>query len=120
VEVPEDVLRDMGLVELFAETETVTEGYVLEPAEAQEIARLLNETEGVNLISAPRMTMVDGRQARISDIGPHRGFLGGRIGVSVNLNPRISADGRNVDLTVLAEVGERDPESSVVDNLVRR
>lgn len=119
VEAPEDVLRDMGLVELFAETETVTDGYVLAPAEAQEIVRLWNETEGVNLISASRMTMVNGRQGRISDLGPSRGDQGRPIGVSVNLNPRISADGRNVELTVLAEVGERNPEPPVVDNLVR-
>ena len=78
VEAPEDVLSEVGLGVLFAETETVTHGYVLPPAEAQEIARLLNETEGVNFISAPRVTLVDGRQARISDLGPNRGVRGRR------------------------------------------
>ena len=119
VEAPEDVLSGVGLGVLFAETETVTHGYVLAPAEAQEIARLLNETEGVNLISAPRVTMVDGKQARISDLGPNRGVLGGRIGVSVDLIPSISPDGQTVDLTVLAEMGERNFEPPMVDNLVQ-
>jgi RNA polymerase sigma factor (sigma-70 family) len=119
VEALEDVLSGMGLGVLFAETETVTHGYVLAPAEAQEIARLLNETEGVNLLSAPRVTLVDGRQARISDLGPDRGVRGGRIGVSVNLIPHISPDGQTVDLTVLAEMGERNIEPPAVDNLVR-
>jgi hypothetical protein len=117
LEALEDVLSGMGLGVLFAETEAVTHGYVLAPAEAQEIGRLLNETEGVDLISAPRVTLVDGRQARISDLGPNRGVLGGRIGVSVHLIPHISPDAQTVDLTVLAEMGERNPESPMVDNL---
>ncbi|MCL4178514.1 MAG: sigma-70 family RNA polymerase sigma factor [Verrucomicrobia bacterium] len=117
VEAPEDVLSEVGLGVLFAETETVTHGYVLAPAEAQEIARRLKETEGVDLISAPRVTLVDGRQARISDLGPNRGVRGRRIGVSVNLIPHISPDGQTVDLTVLAEMGERNIEPPAVDNL---
>lgn len=107
---------DSGLAEEI--TQTVTHGYVLAPAEAQELGRRLNETEGVNLISAPRVTMVDGKQARISDLGPNRGVLGGRIGVSVDLIPRISADGQTVDMTVLAEMGERNIEPPAVDQFV--
>ena len=111
-------MRELGLADLLAETETVSDGFVLDPAEAQEVVRLLNKTEGVDLISAPRVSTLSGRQARISDLGPRRGVLGGLIGVSVDLIPRISRDGRTVDLLVIAELGERNSQPSAVDSLV--
>jgi hypothetical protein len=119
LEAPEGVLREMGLVELFAETETVADGYVLEPAEAQAIVRRLNGTEGVKRISAPRVSTLHGRQARISDLGPNRSAQGRLIGVSVDLIPSISPDGRTVELTVIAELGERYSEPMVGDNRVQ-
>jgi hypothetical protein len=62
----------MGLGYLFVETATVSDGIVVDPTEALAIVRRLNEAEGIELLAAPRVSMLDGRQARISDGGTKR------------------------------------------------
>jgi hypothetical protein len=117
-EAPEEIWEQCGLTELHAGTETATDGFVLEPEDAQTIMDLLSETEGVQILASPRVSVTDGNRARISSVGP-RSDTGTILGASVELMPSISPDGQTVDLTVLAELGERNPEPPAVENLVR-
>jgi hypothetical protein len=110
VDAPEEVLTELGLRDLFAETSTVSNGFVLDPNEAKAILDRFKETEGVDLLAAPRVSMLDGKQAQISSLGPGKGSWNGLVGASADVVPRISADGLSVELTVIAGLAERDLE----------
>jgi RNA polymerase sigma factor (sigma-70 family) len=106
-EASEDMLYDLGLDHLFAETNLVSDAHVAGPGEASTILERLNEVENASILAAPRVSMLDGNQAQISTLGPLPGSWSGLVSATADLIPRLSADGNAVDLTVIAELAER-------------
>jgi hypothetical protein len=113
-EAPEEVWRQCGLMELTTESAAATDGILLKPEEAQRILGLLKETDGVDVLASPRVGVIDGNQGRIASFGPSQ-LTRRVVEASADFIPRLSPDGQMVDLTILAELGERDFESTTGD-----
>src|SRR5437867_3464231 len=67
------------------------------------LANALENTPGVNVLSAPKVSTLDGRQAQVK-VGSLR-TIGGEtyeLGPIVDIVPRVSPDGVSVDLTIIA------------------
>ena len=76
------------------------------PREAADLLmETLQKTAGVDVLSAPRVSTGDGRQAQVKvvDLKTINGVTH-EIGPSVDITPRIAADGASVDLTISAQL----------------
>lgn len=75
--------------------------FILDHQPAADFLRLLKESEGVDLLSAPKVTTADGREAAISVAADDLTFPDGRripLGLKINLIPKISPDRVTLDL----------------------
>jgi RNA polymerase sigma factor (sigma-70 family) len=82
--------------------------FILDHQPAAELMRLLRESEGVDLLSAPKVTTADGREAQIQ-VTDELAFPDGRkipLGLFVNLIPKISPDRVTLDLQTKVWVTE--------------
>jgi len=88
---------------------------LLHDSQAQEILAAFGSTQGFKIISSPRVTTADGRQARLS-MGSEVMIDGEpvNIGPAIDLVPRITADG--IDLDMKAEVSVLDDAGPFVPN----
>jgi type II secretory pathway component GspD/PulD (secretin) len=73
--------------------------------EADLLLKTLKDTTGVDLLSAPRVLTADGRQAIVS-VTENKTVAGQEhvLGPSLDVEPRIAADGSSVNLTVAARL----------------
>jgi hypothetical protein len=73
--------------------------------EADLLLKTLKDTTGVDLLSAPRVLTADGRQAIVS-VTENKTVAGQEhvLGPSLDVEPRIAADGSSVNLTVVARL----------------
>jgi hypothetical protein len=105
-EMPEDVLAKVGLDGMKSDAKESTAQSILGPEQAAHLLAALENSPGVNVMSAPRVSTLDGRQAQIKTVNL-RTFGPGEIhelGPVVDVVPYLSADGRSVDLTVIAQL----------------
>lgn len=82
--------------------------FILDHQPAADFLRLLKESEGVNILSAPKVTTGDGREAAIS-VTEDLALPDGRripLGLQVGLIPKISADTLSLDLQAKVIVTE--------------
>lgn len=96
-------LADMG--RLMTEDRASSSHSVLTSDEADQLLSTLKATTGVDLLSAPKMLTLDGRQAGLSLT--ENTLVEGKehvLGPSLDVEPRISADGSSVNLTVEARL----------------
>jgi len=112
IEIPDETLAKLGsdlnlagLEQLKADSNASSSHSLLTSEEAALLLKTLKDTAGVNLLSSPRVTTGDGRQAVISIT--EQKTIGGQehaLGPSLDVEPRIAADGSSVKLTVSARL----------------
>ena len=105
VELPEDVLEKTDLGGMRIQGRESSAQSVLEADQSQRLREHFESTPGVSVISVPRVTTLDGRQAQLKSVELF--FIDGvehEVGPSLDIVPRISADGRTVEMTVLAQL----------------
>ena len=104
-EMPEEALEKIGLASLKSQGKESTAQSVLEPDQSQSLRDQLEATQGVNLLSAPKITTLDGRQAQIKTVNVRTiGDNQYEFGPVVDIVPKVSADGRSIDMTVIAHL----------------
>jgi type II secretory pathway component GspD/PulD (secretin) len=105
-EMPEDVLSKTGLDWMKSGTRESSSQSILDSEESAHLVATLENSQGVNVLSAPKVSALDGRQAQIKTVNL-RTFGPGEtheLGPVVDLVPHLSTDGRSVDLTVIARL----------------
>jgi len=105
IEMPEGVITDIGMDALRAEQKESSSLGMLNKEQAESILKQLEETAGVELLSAPRVATFDGKQARVQM--SQTKMIGGsnqQVGPVIEFIPRMSADGSAVDLTISAQL----------------
>ncbi len=96
-------LPDMG--KLKTDEKATSSHGLFTSDEADLLLKTLKDTAGVELLSAPRVTTLDGRQAVISVT--ENKMVEGRehaLGPSLDVEPRIAADRSSLNLTVVARL----------------
>ncbi|MBM3845291.1 MAG: sigma-70 family RNA polymerase sigma factor [Verrucomicrobia bacterium] len=111
-EIPDDVLDEtLSALNLASISKLKTDGKatsshsLFTSDEADLLLKTLKATSGVNLLSTPRILTPDGTQAALSVT--ENKVVAGRehaLGPSLDVEPRITADGSSVNLTVVARL----------------
>ena len=117
IEVPEEVLAkvaadlDLSFLEkLKATGKASSTQKVLTSEQAGLVLEALKRSPGVDVLSAPRITTGDGGQATV--MVADKTVVAGReymLGPSLDVEPRIAADGSSVNLTVSARLRKANP-----------
>jgi hypothetical protein len=105
-EMPEEVLSKTGLGGIKSNTKESSAHSILNPELAAQLVATLQSSEGVNILSVPSVSTLDGRQAQIKTVNL-RTFGPGEtheMGPVVNIVPNLSPDGRSVELNVIAQL----------------
>lgn len=103
-EVPESVLNSLGLANLKSEPGESATRHILSAEQHSRLMNLLQESDGVDVLSAPRVTTADGRQAQVQVV--NLVSVGGQVyplGPVIDLVPHLSPDRRTIDLIVSAQ-----------------
>ena len=105
VELPDDVLDGTDLGGMRMKGRETTTQSVLETDHSQRLLEYLQTAQGVSLTSLPKITTRDGRQAQIKsvELWPFDG-VDHEVGPSLDIVPKVSADGERVEMTVLAQL----------------
>ncbi|MCI0541411.1 MAG: sigma-70 family RNA polymerase sigma factor [Verrucomicrobiales bacterium] len=121
LEVPEGTLAQVvsdlnlaGLEKLKAESKASSVQSLFTAAEAALILKTLENTAGVDVLSSPKVLTGNGRQAIIS-ITQQKTIEGQEhtLGPSLDVEPRIAADGFSVNLTVSARLKKANPAQQI-------
>ncbi|MGO9201365.1 MAG: sigma-70 family RNA polymerase sigma factor [Limisphaerales bacterium] len=111
IEVADAALAKVGLDAFTVEGGESSVKQVLRGDQAEELVRVLRETDGVDLLSEPRITTLDGRQAEIRVIPEGTGAAGQGWGCAINVVPVISGDKTAVDITLQARINRPAPQA---------
>jgi len=106
-ELPDEVLAQVGLDRLKSETKQSSSQAILSSEQTELLVNTLQQTAGVDLLAAPKIMTLDGRQAQVKVSNEIKTAASGEsyeIGPSIDIVPRISADGASVDLSVSAQL----------------
>ena len=124
VQIPDEAMAQLGLEAFQAPQSDTAVGSLINEQELRSILQELERTQGADVLSAPRVSTVDGRQAQISilELKNLPGVDGPvSLGPSVDVVPTVAPDGRSIDLTLLAELnlpkeppGEPQPKGEAV------
>jgi len=105
VELPDGIMTKAGLDSLKTDSAESTNHGILDRQQVKALMALLETSENVTVLSAPRIITADGRQAQIKVVSTKTiGNVPYDIGPSLDVVPRVSADGRTTDLTVVARL----------------
>jgi type II secretory pathway component PulM len=112
VELPEEVLSKVGMDGLKSDGKESSIQSILTAEQSEAVLSELKETQGVNVLSAPKISTLDGRQAQMK-VGGTRTVNGVvfEVGPSVDVVPHVSPDGNSVDLTVIARLRYQTPNN---------
>ena len=112
VELPEEVLFKLGMDGLKSDGKESSAQSILTAEQSEAVISVLKETQGVNVLSAPKISTLDGRQAQMK-VGGTRTVNGVvfEVGPSVDVVPHVSPDGNSVDLTVIARLRYQTPNN---------
>jgi uncharacterized protein YdcH (DUF465 family) len=105
-EMPEDVFSKSGFDWMKTGTKESSAQSILNADQAAHLVATLEGSQGVDVLSAPKVQTLDGHRARVESttvrtLGPGETHA---LEPVVNFVPTISADGRSVDLTVIAQL----------------
>jgi predicted RecA/RadA family phage recombinase len=105
VELPENLLSAMGFDSLKTDNRLNARGSALSAEQVQNLVKTLEATDGVDLITAPVVTTLSGRQAQVSLTADHQTASGQhyQVGPTVDIIPTVAADGKTVELVVSAQ-----------------
>jgi RNA polymerase sigma factor (sigma-70 family) len=125
VEGAEDTLAALGLAAYKADGEESSLGGLLNPAEADSLFAALKQAPGIEILSAPRVTTADGQQTQVA-VTELRGVPGTQdtvpIGPMIDLLPRLSPDGKAIDLVLQAKLNLLDtpkPTNAAADQPIQ-
>ena len=113
LEMPDEVFAQMGLEGLRTEGQLSSSHAVLTSEQTEAIAKALEGTAGVDVLSAPRILTANGVQAQVS-VGETKTLPSGesyKTGPSLEVMPTVSADTGNVRLDVSAHLRMPNPPS---------
>ena len=105
IEAPDEVLAQIGLDALKSDAKQSSSHTVLTREQVEAVIKTLESTPGVNVLSAPRLSTADGRQAQVKVMDSKT--INGQqyeVGPTVDIVPRISPDRASVDMTVIARL----------------
>lgn len=106
VEVPEETLSRHGLTALKNDAAETGGKMLLAQPELKALFSALEQEPEVNVLAAPRLITLSGRQAQIKIADAHTTPTGEsyETGPVLDLVPSIAADGRSIDLRLSAEM----------------
>jgi hypothetical protein len=112
-EAPEATLAALGLEPFQAEGEETSMGGILGAEETRSLISNLEQTPGVDIMTAPRVSTADGRQVQVTEL-PHGPDSTESIptGSILDFIPHVGADGTSVDLSVFATFNQREVVTS--------
>lgn len=104
-ELPDEALEHLNLQSMRTSGKESSAQTILEPAQQQWLREQLEKSQDVNVLSAPRVLTADGRQARI-EVTRSLTVDGTdySVGPSLDVIPKISADGNTIEMTVIAKI----------------
>lgn len=101
IEVPEQALQTLGLNDVVADGHQSSERLVLSRDQSLRLLKALGDSPGMEVLSAPRITTLNGRQAQVSVAEEKRiGNETYHLGPSIKVLPQISPTGQSIKLTV--------------------
>jgi len=103
-ELPEELLAQVGLDRLKSETKQSSSQAVLNSEQTEQLVNALQQTAGVDFLTAPRITTLDGRQAQVKVRNEMKSATSGEtyeVGPSIDIVPHISADGASVTFSTV-------------------
>ena len=105
VELSDDALASVGLAGLKSQGKESTSQSILELEQSRLLIQSLETTPGVNVLSAPRVSTSDGRQARVS-VTNRRTIDGAEyeVGPTLDVLPQVTPDGKSVEMTIIAQM----------------
>ena len=105
VELSDDALASVGLAGLKSQGKESTSQSILELEQSRLLIQSFETTPGVNVLSAPRVSTSDGRQARVS-VTNRRTIDGAEyeVGPTLDVLPQVSPDGKSVEMTIIAQM----------------
>jgi len=104
-ELPEDLAQKLGLDQFYTDSQETTSAGVLTTQQYEAILKAAEVTAGVDILNAPSITTISGRQASVQ-LGNNKETSSGEkytVGPALSVMPTISADGQSVDLGVVAK-----------------
>ena len=104
----------LGLDAYKSDANETSTGGILNSEEFRNLIKAVNQTRS-DVVSAPMVTVHDGQQATVEMIQPHTTASGDtvNIGPSIHVVPRVSPNGKSVDLTVLAQINVMETTAAV-------
>ncbi len=109
LELPDELLAKHGLTGLVSDKNDSTAHSSISREQMRALFESLKDQPGVDLLSAPTVTTMDGRQAQIKAVDVIKTPNGQELelGPSVDIIPKATEDGEFIDLTVLAHLNRR-------------
>ena len=107
VSVPDALLDRLGLQALRAEATANQGPATFDAAQFAALLKTMEQTEGADVLSAPRVLTANGRAAQVSVVQTHAD--GTVTGPVVNLTPTLDASGTSVRLEVNLELSFPSP-----------
>jgi hypothetical protein len=106
VELSEEALSRHGLSGLKSDAPETGGQLLLTAAQQREIFGALEQETGVDILAAPRVVTLSGRQAQVKVVNSHMTPAGEpfETGPMLDLVPTVASDGRSVDMRVSAQV----------------
>ncbi len=104
-EMSDEVLEHLNLQSMRMAGKESNAQSILEPAQQKWLQEQLEKSQGVNVLSAPRVTTMSGRQAQIQILNAVT--LDGvqhQVGPSLDVIPYVGADGKAIEMTVIAKI----------------
>ncbi len=104
-ELPDEVLEHLNLQSMRTTGKESSAQTILEPAQQQWLREQLEKSQDVNVMSAPRVVTMDGRQAQVQILNAVT-FDGvqHQVGPSLDVIPYAGADGKTIEMTVIAKI----------------
>ncbi len=106
IEFPEEVFNELGLWRVLANEGETNKSIQLLNQLYQEIIQAAESTEGVNVVSAPTVATLSGRQARVSVTEERVNAAGESVtfGPVLNILPTITDNGQLVEMQIEVDV----------------
>jgi hypothetical protein len=114
VDLPENLLSAMGFDKLRTDNRLSADSVVYSAEQAASLFKTLEQTDGVDVLSAPSVTTLSGRQAQVSVTQDHQTASGERYrtGPTVDVIPNVAADGQTIEMIVSAQLNQPKLNSS--------
>jgi type II secretory pathway component GspD/PulD (secretin) len=113
VELPNELIGRYGLDDLIADGQTSAGSGILTAEQTQRAIRDFEKTDGVDILAAPQVVTLSGRQAQVSVTQSHPLPSGQTYttGPVIDVTPTIAADRQTVEFVVGAQLNlPREPK----------